>query len=59
MYRYIAQFNNQSNKHMLSLLLALIVGFVAGLLVARNNKAKVDQAVDQVKSKVADIKAKK
>jgi uncharacterized membrane-anchored protein YhcB (DUF1043 family) len=44
---------------MLSLLLALIVGFVAGLLVARNNKAKVDQAVDQVKSKVADIKAKK
>ena len=44
---------------MFSLLLALIVGFVAGLLVARKNKAKVDAAVEAVQTKVADLKAKK
>ena len=37
---------------MFSLLLALIVGFVAGLLVARKNKAKVDAAVEVVRSKL-------
>jgi|LakMenE01Jun11ns_1017448.scaffolds.fasta_scaffold9308786_2 hypothetical protein len=37
---------------MFSLLLALIVGFVAGLLVARKNKAKVDAAVEVVQSKL-------
>ena len=44
---------------MFSLLLALIVGFVAGLLVARKNKAKVDTLAEAVLSKVADLKAKK
>jgi ABC-type dipeptide/oligopeptide/nickel transport system permease component len=37
---------------MFSLLLALIVGFVAGLLVARKNKAKVDAAVEVVQAKL-------
>ena len=37
----------------------LIVGFVAGLLVARKNAAKVAAAVEAVQSKVADLKAKK
>ena len=37
---------------MFSLLFALIVGFVAGLLVARKNKEKVDAAVEAVKSKL-------
>ena len=44
---------------MLSLILSFVVVFVAGLLVARKNKAKVDAAVETVQSKVADLKAKK
>jgi ABC-type dipeptide/oligopeptide/nickel transport system permease component len=37
---------------MFSFLLAIIIGFVAGLLVARKNKAKVDAAVEAVQSKL-------
>jgi hypothetical protein len=44
---------------MLTLILSFVVGFIAGLLVARKNKAKVDAAVETVQAKVADLKAKK
>ena len=34
---------------MIELIIGIIIGFVAGVLVTRNNKAKVDKVVDKLK----------
>ena len=41
---------------MLSAIISLVVGFVAGVLVGRNNKTKVEKAVSVVEKVVDKVK---
>ena len=50
--------NKLKRKNMITLIIGIIIGFVAGVLVTRNNKAKVEKVVqrgEQVADKGKDV----